>query len=60
MSLIPKKSTLKTAIGFPSSDLDPLSSQLPVGAGEAVMLKNQRRHNPVTSDGSRALKVAVK
>lgn len=28
---------------------------LPVGAGEAVMLKNQRRHNTVTSDAPAAL-----
>ena len=32
---------------------------LPVGAGEAVMLKNQRRHNTVTSDAFDALMVAV-
>lgn len=32
---------------------------LPVGAGEAVMLKNQRRHNTVTSDQSGTLMVAV-
>ena len=32
---------------------------LPVGAGEAVMLKNQRRHNTVTSDDSGTLMVAV-
>jgi len=32
---------------------------LPVGAGEAVMLKNQRRHNTVTNDDSGTLMVAV-
>ena len=32
---------------------------LPVGAGEAVMLKNQRRHNTVTSEDSGTLMVAV-
>ena len=32
---------------------------LPVGAGEAVMLKNQRRHNTVTSDQSSTLMVVV-
>ena len=32
---------------------------LPVGAGEAVMLKNQRRHNTVTSENSRTLMVVV-
>ena len=32
---------------------------LPVGAGEAVMLKNQRRHNTVTSDDSGTLRVVV-
>jgi integrase len=32
---------------------------LPVGAGEAVMLKNQRRHNTVTSEVSATLMVAV-
>lgn len=32
---------------------------LPVGAGEAVMLKNQRRHNTVTSEDSGTLRVAV-
>jgi len=32
---------------------------LPVGAGEAVMLKNQRRHNTVTSEVSGTLMVAV-
>jgi hypothetical protein len=32
---------------------------LPVGAGEAVMLKNQRRHITVTSEDSRTLMVAA-
>ena len=32
---------------------------LAVGAGEAVMLKNQRRHNTVTSEDSGILMVAV-
>jgi len=32
---------------------------LPVGAGEAVMLKNQRRHNTVTSDAPAALALVV-
>src|SRR5215207_4607281 len=32
---------------------------LPVGAGEAVMLKNQRRHNTVTSEVSGTLRVVV-
>jgi len=32
---------------------------LPVGAGEAVMLKNQRRHNTVTSDNSGALALVL-
>ena len=32
---------------------------LPVGAGEAVMLKNQRRHNTVTSDALAALALVV-
>lgn len=32
---------------------------VPVGAGEAVMLKNQRRHNTVTSEDSGTLMVAV-
>lgn len=32
---------------------------LPVGAGEAVMLKNQRRHNTVTSEDSGTLRVVV-
>jgi len=32
---------------------------LPVGAGEAVVLKNQRRHNTVTSEDSGTLMVAV-
>jgi integrase len=32
---------------------------LPVGAGKAVMLKNQRRHNTVTSEVSGTLMVAV-
>lgn len=32
---------------------------LPVGAGEAVMLKNQRRHNTVTNEASGSLAVAV-
>ena len=32
---------------------------LPVGAGEAVMLKNQRRHNTVTNEHSGTLMVAV-
>lgn len=33
---------------------------LPVGAGEAVMLKNQRRHNTVTSDARAALALVGK
>jgi integrase len=33
---------------------------LPVGAGEAVMLKNQRRHNTVTTGDSGALALVVK
>jgi integrase len=33
---------------------------LPTGAGEAVMLKNQRRHNTVTNDDSGALALVVK
>ncbi|HEY5885776.1 MAG TPA: site-specific integrase [Pyrinomonadaceae bacterium] len=33
---------------------------LPVGAGEAVMLKNQRRHNTVTSDAPAALALVRK
>ena len=32
---------------------------LPVGAGEAVLLKNQRRHNTVTSDASATLALVV-
>jgi len=32
---------------------------LPVGAGEAVMLKNQRRHNTVTSEDFGTLMIAV-
>ena len=32
---------------------------LPVGAGEAVMLKNQRRQNTVTSEDAGTLMVAV-
>ncbi|HEV7681906.1 MAG TPA: site-specific integrase [Pyrinomonadaceae bacterium] len=32
---------------------------LPVGAGEAVMLKNQRRHNTVTNDDQVALALVV-
>ena len=32
---------------------------LPVGAGEAVMLKNQRGHNTVTSDDAPALALVV-
>ncbi len=32
---------------------------MPVGAGEAVMLKNQRRHNTVTSEGSGTLTLVV-
>jgi len=32
---------------------------LPVGAGEAVLLRNQRRHNTVTSDAPVALTLAV-
>ena len=32
---------------------------LPVGAGEAVLLKNQYRHNTVTSDDSRGLALVV-
>jgi hypothetical protein len=28
---------------------------LPVGAGEAVLLKNQRRHNTVTNEGTAGL-----
>ena len=31
---------------------------VPVGAGEAVLLKNQRRHNTVTSDAPAALALA--
>jgi integrase len=33
---------------------------LPVGSGEAVMLKNVRRHNTVTNDNSGALALVVK
>ncbi|HEX9273463.1 MAG TPA: site-specific integrase [Candidatus Binatia bacterium] len=33
---------------------------LPVGAGDAVMLKNQRRHKTVTNDDSGALALVVK
>ena len=33
---------------------------LPTGAGEAVMLKNQRRHNTVTIGDSGALALVVK
>ena len=33
---------------------------LPTGAGEAVMLKNQRRHNTVTNDDSDTLALVVK
>jgi integrase len=33
---------------------------LPVGSGEAVMLKNQRRHNTVTSEGRGTLELVVK
>ena len=33
---------------------------LPVGAGEAVMLKNQRRHNTVTNEGSGTLALVLK
>ena len=32
---------------------------LPVGAGEAVLLKNQRRHNTVTSEGSGTLALVI-
>ena len=32
---------------------------LPVGSGEAVMLKNQRRHNTVTSEDSGTLTLVV-
>jgi integrase len=32
---------------------------LPVGAGEAVMLKNQRRHNAVTNDDSTVTALVV-
>jgi len=32
----------------------------PVGSGEAVMLKNQRRHNTVTSEGAGTLALVVK
>ena len=32
---------------------------LPAGAGEAVMLKNQHRHNTVTSEDSGTLMIAV-
>ena len=32
---------------------------LPVGAGEAVMLKNQRGHNTVTSEAPAALSLAA-
>jgi hypothetical protein len=32
---------------------------LPVGAGEAVMLKNQRRHNTVTNEVPAALALVV-
>ena len=32
---------------------------LPVGAGEAVMLKNQRGHNTVTSNDAPALALVV-
>jgi integrase len=33
---------------------------LPTGAGEAVMLKNQRRHNTVTNEGGGTLALVVK
>jgi integrase len=33
---------------------------LPAGAGEAVMLKNQRRHNTVTSESASALALVLK
>ena len=32
---------------------------LPVGAGEAVLLRNQRRHNTVTNDDPAALALVV-